>query len=70
MGAFNLIEFVKTIGEPQPGLSVIGGVHVLQILSHSLAGRATAFAPLDATNKVRLLSHTSLHSIILKGRIW
>ena len=52
MGAFNLIEFVKTLGEPQPGLAVIGGVHVLQILSHSLAGRATAFAPLDVTNKV------------------
>ena len=52
MGAFNLIEFVKTLGMPAPGLSVTGGVHVLQILSHSLAGRATMFAPLDATNKV------------------
>lgn len=52
MGAFNLTEFVKTLGMPAPGLSVTGGVHVLQILSHSLAGRATMFAPLDATNKV------------------
>lgn len=53
MGAFNLVEFVKTLGLPAPGLSVTGGVHVLQILSHSLAARATVFAPLDATNKVR-----------------
>ena len=52
MGAFNLVEFVKTLGLPAPGLSVTGGVHVLQILSHSLAARATVFAPLDATNKV------------------
>ncbi len=52
MGAFNLIEFVKTLGMPAPGLSVTGGVHVLQIISHSLAGRAIMFAPLDATNKV------------------
>ncbi|DBA93395.1 TPA: hypothetical protein ACH3X2_003664 [Trebouxia sp. C0005] len=55
MGAFNLVEFVKTLGMPAPGLSVTGGVHVLQILSHSLAARATAFAPLDGTNKI---SHT------------
>ena len=52
MGAFNLVEFVRTLGMPAPGLSVTGGVHVLQILSHSLAGRATMFAPLDGTNKV------------------
>lgn len=52
MGAFNLVEFVKTLGMPAPGLSVTGGVHVLQILSHSLADRATMFAPLDGTNKV------------------
>ena len=65
MGAFNLIEFVKTLGEPQPGLSVIGGVHVLQILSHSLAARATAFAPLDATNKVSDLMLTSARFSLL-----
>ena len=52
MGAFNLVEFAKTLGMPAPGLSVTGGVHVLQILSHSLADRATVFAPLDGTNKV------------------
>ena len=54
MGAFNLTEFVKTLGEPQPGLSVTGGVHVMQILSHSLAGRATLFDPLEPTNKASL----------------
>ncbi|DBA91536.1 TPA: hypothetical protein ACH3X1_003159 [Trebouxia sp. C0004] len=52
MGAFNLVEFVKTLGMPAPGLSVTGGVHVLQILSDSLADRATVFAPLDGTNKI------------------
>lgn len=52
MGAFNLVEFAKTLGLPAPGLSVTGGIHVLQILSHSLAGRAAVFAPLDVTNKV------------------
>ena len=52
MGAFNLVEFAKTLGLSAPGLSVTGGVHVLQILSYSLAARATEFAPLDATNKV------------------
>lgn len=57
MGAFNLTEFVKTLGEPQPGLSVIGGVHVMQILSHNLAGRATLFDPLEPTNKASLTCH-------------
>ena len=57
MGAFNLVEFVRTLGIPAPGLSVTGGVHVLQILSHSLATRATMFAPLDATNKVDSCCH-------------
>lgn len=58
MGAFNLVEFAKTLGLPAPGLSVTGGIHVLQILSHSLAGRAAVFAPLDVTNKVCLKKKT------------